>query len=744
MKAKQDKDRRSSVPAELLQYATDYINSHHQIGSTVDTCLATCRLHLQQLATRKTTTDDQARLLRTIGTLLVQEITTHEQEFISNVTKVHTLLRLIIRFYFYPETKPIHKQVSWIMEQMSSTITDKDASSNMHKFIHNTFQEQFLHFINGRLFQDDANLTGDFNEYTVQLETFEFLNELESFRADITPHIFSILAKSANVLEKLFGNNSVDQQLLPQSVFIIVGLFKLITSLATKNLEAMKTAIEARNKALGKIVECGFRAMINPHFPRDAQRVPLLILYKLLDLSFTNKEEIGDLLLISYFGEDSKVTLQELESELPSIFVHVVVNRKSKYLHAAFTHFTEMSKIAAIGSIFNAFDSATLLREQGRQGTPFSLLFDGAFPQLCMYSNTGSTSLHKLLALQRILAAAMQIKEIASQHVSLEIQKRIAQTVKQLFNIVFDNWENTMHNIHEVARDTFALALEIHDLLEPSVKEIIDIQSYTRFLVNTDWACKGKYPTLNALQSRIGVKGVLSASPDIFKSIVAVMGVPAVNTQASTLFGQLALELNKELPRNEWEEIVLVPIVEAVGSVEEHQRSAIFTYLMPKLIKNDANCVPYMLSRLRTLRDKQFQLEFFGDNHLTSIIQTMKIAKTNGVLNAEQLDPSIVREGLIHASEEIRLSTFDLMITSVKSTEPPTDLDLLEQFFVLNLKNSGPLFRYQYCSTMNRFFKRIRDSSYKIYNVYERKKNISVLFNTDATKDVRIFKHTNK
>jgi hypothetical protein len=287
-------------------------------------------------------------------------------------------------------------------------------------------------------------------------------------------------------------------------------------------------------------------------------------------------------------------------------------------------------------------------------------------------------------------------------------------------------------------------------LLQEPVKSTVDIQSYTRFLVSTDWSCKGKYPSLQALLSRIGAKRIILASPDIFSSIIDVLGVASVNTQASILYGQLATDLVKEISQQEWEDLILVPIVEAIGAADQYKRNAIYTYLMPKLIKIDPRCVIYMLDRLRELRNKRFTLEYYGDNYLLSVIQTMKIAKTSGVLQQEdckffmmyllivivQRNENVIREGLIHGSEDIRLSTFDLIITSLKTTEPPTELDLLEQFFVLNLKNSGPLFRYNYQSIMNRFFKRIRDSSYKIYNVYERKKNIDLLFSTAVTHDV--------
>jgi hypothetical protein len=449
MKQKKDKDRRSVVPLDLQQYATEYLESHHKSGTEVDTALQECRTNLRQLITHKTTTDDQARLLRVIGTTLVKSIGANESQFLTQIDSVRNLMRIVIRFYFYKDTKPVHKQVSWIVDNVINTINDREGRIMVHDLIHTLFRERFQLFINESLFDDEFSFADDLKNYTNQLEIFEHLIDLEQFRDDINAYFTTILSRCATILDKLLISVTSEQQVLSQAAFIVVGIFKLVTSLSTKNLESMNNAIQDQNASLVKIVECGFRALINPNFSRDAHRIPLLILYKLLDLSFINKDELGDLFLESYF-EPSTLSGEEFEQLLPTIFVKVVIERDPTLLRAAYTHFTEMSKIAAVGTLFNAFPSAVLLRQVDRNGAPFSLLFDGALPQLHEYCSTGSTLLHKLLAIQRTYAAALQLKTIVSEGTTIENQQRIAETVKKLFNVVFDNWENTMYNIHEM------------------------------------------------------------------------------------------------------------------------------------------------------------------------------------------------------------------------------------------------------------------------------------------------------
>lgn len=185
-------------------------------------------------------------------------------------------------------------------------------------------------------------------------------------------------------------------------------------------------------------------------------------------------------------------------------------------------------------------------------------------------------------------------------------------------------------------RDIFSETLEIQDALSPAVKSTIDIQSYTHFLVNTSWNSKGKYPSLQSLLSKIGSKAIVLASPNIFRLIIEVLGNRQINTQASSLYAQIASGLLKETTQKEWEELILVPIIESLGDFsDQFRRNAIFVYLIPKLIKVNSFCVGYILNCLRLLRNRRLDLEFFGDNYLLDMIQLLHIAKTEGILSIE-------------------------------------------------------------------------------------------------------------
>jgi len=689
-------------------------------------------------------------------------------------------LRLLVRLIFCHETKTIHKHILFLFQKFSAAASaaSVENSEDVRSMILNEFLSELLVYSN-QMLQTSASI----EKLEDDLRQFEWLYELDGFfHCELVKLVPQFLSKSYQCLShhsKLFFTSSNNQQ----SLFVIGNILKTTVLIITEHLDAITNELTQNMQQNGKnnnsngddhstpsifmslqqiMDHLVVPLLSNVNASRDVSRVCCLFLYKLLQITFSLKDENQ---LVPFFAVtmfDSSV--QEEDNTNNDYFTRIVMNHEEKQMRKLVSLLSAMSRIAALGAFFNIFNAK--LTMQTIQSSNFSL--DLVVPDLIQYAE-GKTknSREQLFSIQMLQNALVDMKHYLSKNktsINETDRNKFTSTLTHLMNVVWNNWENPTNNIYDKVRDLFESALEVHDALVSLDKSAgINLDLMTKHLLDLDFNRKGKYFPLLKILPRIGSTKFYELCPNVLEMILSAIGNGMVNTQASLLYenfvkDQFAIHgiTKKNIDKIESvQKLTLLPVCKYLSgeaiSVHETNHASILIYIVPKVIKLHPSNFAFLIQNVRSNESGNY-----SDAFLRAVIQLLIIGKSESIPNIDdhvQQRLSIIDVCFKHFDPKLRLDALNLTTSSNRLSDPctPQQLKTVIDFVRLNLKPPSSSFRHELTAILKRFLARVSSSCQNIWTKFERDQssdklkdavdNMKKNKSTQVTQDVECFAH---
>lgn len=744
---------------------------------------------------------DACTLPNTISEDLLEE---YRKLILYDVEIFGQIIRWVISLLFINESKHVHKYVQWGLQQAQNHIKqglNVELNKEIIRVTQIVFKQEMIKFCSA-LFELRPNPTS--NNFVIEEETLsyqcrqlEHIIELDAvhFGEIIEQFLFIILYKMAKVIDHTASQTALTGELLFDIIF---GATKLSLTYINRHVSVVeqtlrffqKNAIEvtiplSQDKQMElltldneqnlvskygvifeslMILSCvSFKFVFTNSFPRDCKRVGALLILRLLDLSFENKDYLKQLLFEVFIrdfirtdtGETNFSFLSEklqqhtlTKEQIENMSRKTLLGIDSQSFKDILFKSNHVTKMAWFSGVISAMTVPKLDVEVIHNGHTYNLLFDGFFSLLnyyCIESKDSDLKLFSILSYGNSLVfvqqyAKMQKSAEMDADTRLLFETRMCNLLKQAIQIVFRNIENPIYDIFAKMRQLFMDVLNLRDdLTLDEIKTQIDLIAMTKKLLETEWTRKGKYISLIALLSRVGAGKMYQFCPEVFSRTLSVLGYlnGSVNGNASLFYERMVSEMFKDCKKDQtliskWEENCLSPIINFLASCEKKQRSAVFIHLLPKLLKANPHCLGFLVNGCKN----KLQTSSTAAEHsalLHSIMFTLKTAKSLTLYELDfERDLPFIEKAFIHNDHDIRLDAFDLVVTSTKKTAMPSKLELglVIKFVRLNLRGCKSSFRYGFGDVIERFIKRVNEISMRIFLLYQKNQSLDLLMDT--------------
>ncbi|EFC42522.1 predicted protein [Naegleria gruberi] len=516
-------------------------------------------------------------------------------------------------------------------------------------------------------------------------------------------------------------------------------------------------------EALLSLVCSSLNTLATTTSPRDCKRIGALIVMRIVDHSFSEKNVLlglvfdvfvkdfikNGLIEFTYLSDDfkkleSSVNVQQVSKDI------VTGSNIASQLKSVIDLSDNVSKMAVFSGVINAITVQRLDAPISHDGHNINILFDGLFPLLhyyCMQSKDSDLKLFSILSYSdSLLFLHDHVKARKSSEMEdierFNFENRVSKLIKGGIQIVFSNIENQVYDIFAKMRQLFMDLLDLRDFLTlDKVKSQIDLVSMTNSILDSDWTRKGKYISLIALLPRITASKIYSLCPEIFTNILSSLGHlnGSVNGNASLFFEKMLSDLLKDCKKNkekiaEWEIMCLKPVSDFLAMCDKKQRSAIFIHLMSKILKVNNEGTAFLVKCFKAgIERTESSTERSALLH--SLMFTLKTAKSLSLYELDfKNDLELIEEGLIHNDHDIRLDAFELITVSTKKLALPTEQELaiIIKFARLNLRGCKSSFRFGFGDAIERFIKRVNEICVRIFASHQKNQTLNHLLDVST------------
>ncbi|KAG1706995.1 Thyroid adenoma-associated [Nymphon striatum] len=257
-----------------------------------------------------------------------------------------------------------------------------------------------------------------------------------------------------------------------------------------------------------------------------------------------------------------------------------------------------------------------------------------------------------------------------------------SNVMKLLINYVWTYCEHYVEGVRYQCKDIFKniLKLQLAASKEDTRSNTFIVSSFQSALA-MPWTRQGKFSLLICL---------VDAS-DLYKA----------------LFTSHLNELQEKDIHEIWFPTWILPLIEYSVKCNDFQKTAINQYILPGIFKKNPLALQYIVSLYKRDCEKI-------SVQMTSLLTFVRIARSLGVIKSTlEGDPSlwnnlvpfeVLKQGLCHSSDDVRLDVFSLLCESYKTTEPikEQELELIKFFIQDNLTNQSPAFRQNMASAFKK------------------------------------------
>lgn len=618
--------------------------------------------------------DDQIKTIRKISLISGKSIKKENIEHVS---------RFFMKQFFYDELRMLFKHFGQFFQEQSKE-----------------FKDEIL-----KIYEDEFEIY--LSKFKIEKETAE--EDLRTFEQIFTHNEFALFLPSSKkkfihiitILSNYLSNFSFDQDIMNTSVPCIF-IMKTIQSIIHKCFDSFKqTVIDPKYETLYSMITDSVVHILEKNFSKDTKKIAGLL------FCFLQSHKFDDDLALFYF-----ITFQSTlkdKSSHQDIFKKINLSSDTKEMAKLFNDFDDIGRISIFFGILNLHSvNVYSFLMDGK-----ILLFDVILKDLFSHLTSETEQIQTFFTLQTIYFSLENFIQLLKKDVKFE--EPILGYLKQMLQIVWNNWESPIANIFELMKKYFDRIMDIYDILTPKGKEGLQLDELTSQILSSDWNRKGKYPTLLKILPKVGAKIFLEKCPKVFNHLLSVMGNRSLNTQSANLYEELIVFLLKENSDvTKVQDIALKPIIEILISNEsEVLKSSIITYIIPKIVKlNDTN-FKFILNQIKK------------GNHPFVIIQILMICKPLDILKNEiEENITILNDSIYDQNENLKLNVFELLTSSTKTTTFPTltELEMIQKFININLQESSIPFRHNFRPIFQKFLHRIKSCTHKAYKILESSK----------------------
>ncbi|KAF9333758.1 hypothetical protein BG006_003206 [Podila minutissima] len=379
---------------------------------------------------------------------------------------------------------------------------------------------------------------------------------------------------------------------------------------------------------------------------------------------------------------------------------------------------------------------------------------------------------------------------------SLEMKQGLAscfndQAQEKLITYVLDYWEDPVDTVQHKVKTILELLLDIVYLKAQLQNETGTPTFVTQILhrvLMADGHRKSKHPILAILVARVPIAEVVSLRHDVLAQAILALeqlatapgAAVAINAMVSKAWKEcMELDMNgaqilkpatkqsgsdkaddasmdntddqlaaRRKAIQPWVDFWLKPVTQALTTDNDIIRKHLGHFVFSPLF---STCPDAFWILLEVLNDSSHVYSgYISDEkyRFNAIVLTIKIARSLDLVDASnyadvtssaanstksQIDISILRSAMHHASSDIRIDVLGILCESRRSTTPvaSVEYELLKQFLPLNLNAVVPDFRQKLYSHLAKFLFRVRGNCYVLAREIARlhtsvgKKNLS-------------------
>lgn len=323
-------------------------------------------------------------------------------------------------------------------------------------------------------------------------------------------------------------------------------------------------------------------------------------------------------------------------------------------------------------------------------------------------------------------------------------------TLGTFLEYVYTHWEHPLDAVRHQTKVVFKNLLQIH----MSTMDALDIKldpffsRLTKSLLSLEWHTKGKYASLACLVDCVGIESILAVDRTIPAQILDVMGDQSFAPYASNLLeamfvnhkNNLRVAMQGKCWIDQWHETWVSPLLLLLCEGKPLQTTYIIDYYLPKLLKCSPESLSYMVKILNTSA-----VTNVGSTNsrgaLGALMACLRTARAHGHMQftdnfvwVEQVSTGIIRQGLVHRHDQVRMDALGLLCESHRSTEVVStqEMQLVHFFILYNLSSQSPSVRQHICCLMKKLFYRIQESSQVLYKLEQSKNRLESLSEPDA------------
>ncbi|XP_063774402.1 tRNA (32-2'-O)-methyltransferase regulator THADA isoform X2 [Pseudophryne corroboree] len=326
-----------------------------------------------------------------------------------------------------------------------------------------------------------------------------------------------------------------------------------------------------------------------------------------------------------------------------------------------------------------------------------------------------------------------------------------SSSLSNLLEYVYVHWEHPLDAVRHQTKLIFKNILQIHQgaVVMPDGEVDTFLSELTQKLLDLEWHSKGKYTSLACLVECVGTEQILSVDRTIPAQILDVMSDQSFAPYAGNLLEAMFVNHKQQLLSTKescwverWHQVWVSPLI--LRLCEEHvtQTTYIIDYYLPKLLKCNPDSLNYMIE---SLQSSAFTNRGSGNNRgaLGALMACLRTARAHGHLRftenyawSGKVSTGLIRQGLVHRHDQIRMDALGLLCESHWSTEVVSldEINLVHFFLKYNLNCQSPSVRQQSCYLIRKLFCRVQESSQVLFK-HQQSKNLRGREDTDNIAD---------
>ncbi|CAK8695119.1 unnamed protein product [Clavelina lepadiformis] len=340
-------------------------------------------------------------------------------------------------------------------------------------------------------------------------------------------------------------------------------------------------------------------------------------------------------------------------------------------------------------------------------------LLNETFAQIvCYCQSCDYWKYHALQTLALWWKKCLETLSISQPKNAIELFNEKNELISSSIQIVCDNWDSTISGATDILMQILDDVSNVNKLVTESDRLIISLFDH---LLNTSDFVKGKYRPLALLISKFGARFMFDVEPNFLQCLIPVLGInhlaPAVSkvfkATMESLFPQKASVFNEILWKEKIGSVVVASLLSETPSVRRNSMQ----YWIPVVINTKKEVFLLLTELLATTVEANCDTTARTcPMYIASMIGVYKAARSGGIINFHDINPGVLKSGLMSYDNCIRADAFHVICKTRKKSEPLVSLefDILRKHIGSNLNSDSASFRLDFIFSISVLLSRIQ------------------------------------